>query len=170
MTRQCTMYLHTQSLAVVIKCSLCSYHQTLTRTPHEWLKKNAPRHMTHCQVISSWLRGDWWRQGAQSFGDRCSIPFVWWWTAGRENSAVVTYAGPWLLVELVCGDTQEERLWNFILRRGDVDDDGTSCHSNTTRNLHAERWLLNLDLPMQCAQSTISRQLKFGKTLRASAM
>ena len=25
--------------SVLIKCSICSYHQTLTRTPHEWLKK-----------------------------------------------------------------------------------------------------------------------------------
>ena len=33
---------HTDTVAfsssVPIMCSICSYHQTLTRTPHEWLK------------------------------------------------------------------------------------------------------------------------------------
>ena len=27
-------------LSVLIKCSICSYHQLVTRTPHEWLKKS----------------------------------------------------------------------------------------------------------------------------------
>ena len=27
------------SPSVLIKCSICSYHHTLTRTPHKWLKK-----------------------------------------------------------------------------------------------------------------------------------
>ena len=33
---------HTYTVAspsVLIKCSICPYHQTLTRTPHEWLKE-----------------------------------------------------------------------------------------------------------------------------------
>ena len=41
------------SHAVLIKCSICSSHRTLTRTPHEWLKENDPRHVTHSHIISS---------------------------------------------------------------------------------------------------------------------
>ena len=47
---------------------------------------------------------------------------VWWWTAGWESSAVVTFcglvkfAGAWLLVELVCGETQEELLSEIVTR------------------------------------------------------
>ena len=65
----------------------------------------------------------------QSFGDRCSILVLWRWTAARESSALVTFlwtvkfAGPLLLDEPVCGETQEE---------------GTSCHSTSARVIHAE--------------------------------
>ena len=34
------------------------------------------------------------------------------------------FAGPWLLVELACGETQEEHWWILGLRRSDVDVDG----------------------------------------------
>ena len=50
----------------------------------------------------------------------------------------------------------------FDLRRSDVDDDGASCHSIATEL----KWQQNLDLLMQCEQSTILRQLKFGRILR----
>ena len=39
---------------------------------------------------------------------------VLWWTV---------FAGPWWLVDLARGETQEERLLYFCLRRSDVDDD-----------------------------------------------
>ena len=47
-------------------------------------------------------------------------------------------AGAVLHVELVCGETQEEHQWNFVLRRSDVDDNGTSCFSIAARIIHAE--------------------------------
>ena len=47
---------------------------------------------------------------------------------------MVTFAGPWLLVELVCGETQEEHLWNIVLRRSDVDDDGNKLSLNCRKN------------------------------------
>ena len=37
-------------------------------------QENDPRHVTHSHIISSWWRGV---GRAQSFGDRCSILFVW---------------------------------------------------------------------------------------------
>ena len=52
---------------------------------------------------------------------------VLWWTL---------FAGSWWLVALACGETQEEHLRNFILRRSDVDDDGASCYTASTRTVH----------------------------------
>ena len=66
--------------------------------------------MTHSHIISPWWRGDWWRWGAQSFGDRFSIPFVWWWWRAQLWCPVPLVAEPLLLVELVRGETQEEQL------------------------------------------------------------
>ena len=43
------------------------------------------------------------------------------------------FAGLWLLVDLACGELQEETLQYLHLRRSDVDDDGTSCHSIATK-------------------------------------
>ena len=43
------------------------------------------------------------------------------------------FSGLLLLDEPVCGETQEETLQYFCLRRGDVDDDGTSRHSIAAR-------------------------------------
>ena len=34
-------------LSVLIKCSICSYHQLVTRTPHEWLKKSIHDKRSH---------------------------------------------------------------------------------------------------------------------------
>ena len=82
---------------------------------------------------------------------------VLWWTLS---------AGPWLLDEFVCGETQDEHLRNLILTSTDVDDDGPSCDAASAEL----EWQNNLDLPMQCEQSTILRQLKFGMTLRVSSM
>ena len=45
------------------------------------------------------------------------------------------FAGPWLLVDLACGETQEERLQYFDLRRGD----GESCDSTSTRTIYCQR-------------------------------
>ena len=70
--------------------------------------------------------------GAQ--GSLLDSLFVWW-TVGAELSAVTTFAGPWLLDELVCGETPEEHLRNLILRRSDVDDDGASCFTASTRTI-----------------------------------
>ena len=54
-------------------------------------------------------------------------------------------------------ETQEEHWWNFVLRRSDVDDDGASCDSfNKSYSLCELKWQQNLDLPMQCEQSTVS--------------
>ena len=59
-----------------------------------------------------------------------------------------------------------------ILTSIDVDDDGASCDSVSARVIHVESssGSRSLDLPMQCEQTTISRQLKFGRTLRVSSM
>ena len=52
--------------------------------------------------------------------------------------AVKTLGGPCLLDRccMVCRDTQEEHLWNLILRRSDVDD-GASCDAASARYVHA---------------------------------
>ena len=65
--------------------------------------------------------------------DRCSIRRLCGGQLAGELGAVNKFAGLWLLVDLVCGETQEEHLQNLILRRSDVDDDGASCHSTSTR-------------------------------------
>ena len=51
-----------------------------------------------------------------------------------------TLGGPWLLDRccLLCGEAQEEHWWNLIVRRSDVDDDGASCYTASTRVIHAE--------------------------------
>ena len=70
---------------VLIKCSICSYHQSLTRTPHEWLKKTIHDKQSYFyQHGSEALR-------CAEFGDRCS------------SLAVVV--DNWL-GELSCGDTE----------------------------------------------------------------
>ena len=50
--------------------------------------------------------------------DRCSIHRLWQWTG--------KFAGLRLRVGLARGETQEEHVWNLILRRSDVDDNGAS--------------------------------------------
>ena len=70
---------------VLIKCSICSYHQSLTRTPHEWVKKTIHDKQSYFyQHGSEALR-------CAEFGDRCS------------SLAVVV--DNWL-GELSCGDTE----------------------------------------------------------------
>ena len=49
-------------------------------------QEDDPRHMTHSLLFHH----DSVVIGGACFGDRCSILFVWWWTAGRET-AVVTF-------------------------------------------------------------------------------
>ena len=34
----------------------------------------------------------------------------------------------------LCGETQEEHLWNLILRRSDVDEDGASCDAASSQS------------------------------------
>ena len=41
-----------------------------------------------------------------------------------------------------------------------------SPNSNKKYSIFEHKWQQNLDLPMQCERSTISRQLKFGRRLR----
>ena len=43
-----------------------------------------------------------------------------------------------------------------------------SPNSNKKYSIFEHKWQQNLDLPMQCERSTISRQLKFGRRLRVS--
>ena len=50
-----------------------------------------------------------------------------------KNVRWTVVAGPWLLDELVRGETQEEHFRNLILRRSDVDDDGACCYTASTR-------------------------------------
>ena len=45
-------YTVASSPSVLIKCSMCPYHQTLTRTPG-MAQENDPHHMTHRQIVSS---------------------------------------------------------------------------------------------------------------------
>ena len=68
-------------------------------------------------------------RGAQS--DRCSIRRLCGGQPAGEPRAVKTPGGPCLLDRccLWCGETQEEKLQYFILRRSDVDDHGASCDS-----------------------------------------
>ena len=49
-----------------------------------------------------------------------------------------SFAGPRLRVGLPCGETQEEHVWNLILRRSDVDDHGASGYP-TEQELFALR-------------------------------
>ena len=44
---------------------------------------------------------------------------------------------------------QEEKLQYFILRRSDVDDTGTSCHSTSTRTINVEIDVKGLGRPME---------------------
>ena len=57
-----------------------------------------------------------------------------WWTG--------KFAGPLLFVvrvtdDLARSETQEEHLWNLILRRSDVDDHGASGHPTSTRGIQS---------------------------------
>ena len=91
---------HTYTVAfspsVLIKCGVRSFHQSLTRTPHESHKKTI-HGMRHIVII--FHGGDWWCCEAQSLGDRCSDSFrvvVNRWP--RELSCGVVFSGgPWLL-------------------------------------------------------------------------
>ena len=93
-----------QCLSPDIKCSICSYHQTLTRTPHERLKKTI-HGIWHIVVV--FHHGSVVIGGA---GERRVLAIIarfhlWcgvvWWTV---------VAWPLLLVELVCGNNLEEQL------------------------------------------------------------
>ena len=101
-TRQCTMYILAQLLSVHSPDQVqYLFLSSLNAHTPCMAQENDPRRVTHSHIISSWQRGDRWRWGAQSFGDRSSVSFVCWWTV---------VAGPLLLVEPVCGETQEEQL------------------------------------------------------------
>ena len=72
---------------------------------------------------------------------------------------MLTLGGPWLLVEHVCGETQEEILQYFVLVRSDVDDDGTSCRSTSINKndlLFELKLAQNLDSLWQCERSVLS--------------
>ena len=63
------------------------------------------------------------RLGSVEF-DRCSIPFVWWWTAGLESSAAVSrslvtvVAGPLSCGTCVRGNAGGAVVWNPLERGG----------------------------------------------------
>ena len=97
---------HTYTVAlspsVLTKCSIFSHHQTLTRTPHEWLKKtiNGIRHMVILFHQGSVVIG-----GAGSAELRrslldslCVVVDSW---PGDLSCGVVFSGGPWLL-DLCC--------------------------------------------------------------------
>ena len=80
---------HTDTVAfspcVLIKWTIRSYHQSLTRTTHEWIKKTAHGvwHTAtlnhHCSVTLvnvAFLVTQ--RSGGAEFGDRCSSLLLWW--------------------------------------------------------------------------------------------
>ena len=102
---------------VLIKCRICPYHRTLTRTP--WTaQENVSRHTTHSHIIPSWYRGDWWRNvrryavRPRSAGIVARFVVVWW-TAGGGRSAVVSRS----LVDLVCWTTAACRSRRAVKRR-----------------------------------------------------
>ena len=78
--------------------------------------------------------------------------FVGWTVRGGDVWWTV-FAGPWLLVELVCGETQEEHWWNLDLRRIDDDDNGASCHTASTRVIHAQSSSGSRILTCRCSAS-----------------
>ena len=61
-------------------------------------------------------RLDCWCGGQLTVGAQLWCRVLWW----------TLFAGPWLRVGLACGETQDEHVWNLILRRSDVDDHGAS--------------------------------------------
>ena len=77
--------------------------------------------------------------------DRCSFHRLWWWPAAGALSCedvwwTGKFAGPLLFVvratdDLARGETQEEYVWNLILRRSDVDDHGASGHPTSARGI-----------------------------------
>ena len=93
---------HTDTVAfspsVLIKCSICSCHQSLMRTTHEWLKKT----IHGSQTIQFYHHGSvtlvdvaclvTWRSGAQSFVIVARFS-LWWWTAGLVSLAKKTPGG-----------------------------------------------------------------------------
>ena len=105
---------HTSKVAcspsVLIKCRISSYHQTLARTPHEWLKNMVHGNKTYCRYFIRWR---WERRvvaivarfqlcrGGQLAGRAQLWCRALWWTV---------VAGLLLLVEPVCCDTQEEQV------------------------------------------------------------
>ena len=94
---------HTDTVAfspsVLVECSFCSYHQSLTRTSHEWLKKTI-HGMCQRTVIFyhhgsvRCLLGGVALGRAQSLVIVARLLLLWWWTAGLESSAPETHGGP----------------------------------------------------------------------------
>ena len=64
----------------------------------------------------------------------------WRWalSCGVAFSGEPCLLGQWWLDGLVSGETEEEHLRNLVLRRSDVDDDGASCHTASTKTIHVE--------------------------------
>ena len=63
--------------------------------------------------------------------------------ADRESSVANEVGGPTNLLDgdccqcvACCTGTREEHSWNFVMRKGDVDYDGASCYTTTTRTTH----------------------------------
>ena len=90
------------SLSVLIKCSFCSYHQSLTRTPHQWLKKTI--HRTWRQTVIFYHHGSvtlvhgacfvTWRLGAQSLVIVARLLLLWWCSVGLVSLAEEKLRGP----------------------------------------------------------------------------
>ena len=89
------------SSSVLIKRTICSYQQSLTLTPHEWLRKTIhDKQSKYIITVAS-------RSLGATLVDRCSSPVVWWWTVGPWN---FTCGNAWLTGQGDC-----EVCWNTFL-------------------------------------------------------
>ena len=91
---------HTNTVAfspsVLIKCSICSCRQSLTRTPHEGLKKTVQDKLVGVTLVGASCLVTW-RSGAQSLVIVARLLLLLllllWWTAGLGSSAAGTLGG-----------------------------------------------------------------------------
>ena len=93
---------HTDTVAfspsVLIKCSICSCRQSLTRTPHEGLKKTVQDKLVGVTLVGASCLVTW-RSGAQSLVIVARLLLLLllllllWWTAGLGSSAAGTLGG-----------------------------------------------------------------------------
>ena len=177
MARQCTLYIHTQLLSVPQSWSSVVSILVIRHWRTPWLapENDSRQNVTHSHIISSWQRNvgwrDWLRPGSAKWW-LLDSSFVWW-KGGRWALNVKTLCGPCLVDRccLLCRDAQEEHLWNLILGRSDVDDDGASCDSTSTITFFTPSSSGSRIRSWWCIVSNQqSREPKFGKILRVSSM